>query len=86
MKRTKAYRRFMMKKCKKHARTLVSKIWNAPELIDDQTLIGKLANHGKQLCSCPMCGNCRRHNKGRSKYTLNELRSLDDLKNFELYI
>jgi hypothetical protein len=51
MNRSRAYRRFMKQKTKKHIKNIVKNIWGVPELSNDPKVIGKLANHG-DLCSC----------------------------------
>lgn len=30
----------------------------------DEAAVGRIVNHGLQVCSCYMCGNPRRYNKG----------------------
>ena len=58
----------------------VAKLWR-PIWTKDAAAIGRLANHGLQVCSCWMCGNPRRHHGGMkyAKLTMQERRAQVDL-------
>lgn len=86
MSRTKAYRRFVMQKVKKHVKQFVKDVWGDSELAQDVSFIGKLA-HGK-VCSCDMCCNTRRNQNLpiKNKLSKRELIALDELKHYENYI
>jgi hypothetical protein len=45
MNRSRAYRRFMKQKAKRHIRNIVKNIWHESELLENPKLIGKMANH-----------------------------------------
>lgn len=44
MSRTKAYRRFVMQKVKKHVKQFVKDVWGETDLANDKHFIGKLAH------------------------------------------
>ena len=52
----------------------VLRSWSPPSPKRDSSAIGRFVNHGLQVCSCYMCGNPRRHNKGAM--TMQERRAL----------
>ena len=84
MNRSRAYRRFMKQKTKKHIKNIVKNIWGVPELSNDPKVIGKLANHGN-LCSCQHCFKQRQNvNTVTHKLTKREIFSLDELNNWEI--
>lgn len=84
MNRSRAYRRFMKQRAKKHIKNIVKNIWGESELSNDPKFIGKLANHGK-LCSCEYCCNQRRNSDTFThKLTKREIFSLEELNNWEM--
>jgi hypothetical protein len=43
----------------------------------DAAAVGRLVNHGLQVCSCYICGNPRRHSKGDAALTMAERRQAE---------
>jgi hypothetical protein len=56
-----ANRRAQRERIKNKVIRLIRDIWRAPDIVKDEGYVGSLVNHGAQICSCPMCGNPRRH-------------------------
>lgn len=55
-----AYRRYQLQRRKKRMRSIIRIQWRRYDLADDPALIGIMANTPCR-CSCPFCGNPRRH-------------------------
>ena len=76
-------RRMAEKRIKARMRNIIvkrndmcKKAFEVPEEPTDK-MIGRQASVHGVGCSCPMCGNPRRHSKGRSKLTRQEVLEID---------
>ncbi len=58
---------------KEKARKFLREVWKSDALTDDDAYVGKRART-RVPCSCPMCGNPRRHGK-TERLTLQERRA-----------
>ena len=66
-------RRARMAREKEKARAFLRNVWQNDELAADEAYVGKRATT-RVPCSCPMCGNPRRHGKSE-RLTLQERRA-----------
>ena len=62
-----------MEREKKKAREFLRNVWKTDDLAADEAYVGKRAAT-RVPCSCPMCGNPRRHGKSE-RLTLQERRA-----------
>ena len=64
------------RKKKAKMKRALKETWHDPSLADDPKRIGMMA-HTPHGCSCRMCGNPRKHEKGKDRLTIQERKHID---------